>query len=104
MPPEARLHEPRVALDGGVDGLDVQRRVAAAAPLWLAPGGHLVVETSRRQAPQTVKAFARNGLVTRVARSDELNATVVIGTSLASRSAAGRPPRVSGSRSAADAR
>ena len=27
MPPEARDHEPRVALDGGPDGLDVQRRV-----------------------------------------------------------------------------
>ena len=32
MPQEARLHEPRVSLDGGADGLDVQRRVAAAAP------------------------------------------------------------------------
>jgi release factor glutamine methyltransferase len=80
LPPEARLHEPRVALDGGADGLDVQRRVAAAAPLWLAPGGHLLVETSKRQAPQTVETFARNGLIARVASSDELDATVVIGT------------------------
>ena len=56
LPPEARIHEPRVALDGGADGLDVLRRVAAAAPLWLAPGGHLLVETSERQAPQTVEA------------------------------------------------
>ncbi len=80
MPPEARIHEPRVALDGGADGLDVQRRVAAAASRWLAPGGHLLVETSERQAPQTVDAVARNGLLARVARSDELGATVVIGT------------------------
>ncbi len=80
LPPEARLHEPRVALDGGADGLDVLRRVTAAAPLWLAPGGHLLVETSERQAPQTVETVARNGLIPRVARSDELNATVVIGT------------------------
>ena len=35
MPPEARVHEPRVALDGGNDGLDLQRRVAAQAPQWL---------------------------------------------------------------------
>ncbi len=41
LPAEARLHGPRVALDGGADGLDAQRRVSAAAPLWLAPGGHL---------------------------------------------------------------
>jgi release factor glutamine methyltransferase len=80
LPPEARLHEPRVALDGGADGLDVLRRVAAAAPLWLAPGGHLLVETSERQASQAVDTFARSGLVPRVASSDELNATVVIGT------------------------
>jgi release factor glutamine methyltransferase len=79
LPPEARVHEPRVALDGGPDGLDVQRRVAAAAPLWLAPAGILLVETSERQAPQTIDIFASNGLIPRVATSDELNATVVIG-------------------------
>ena len=46
------------ALDGGADGLEVQRRVAAAAPQWLAPGGYLLIETSRRQAAQTVESFA----------------------------------------------
>ena len=80
LPPEARIHEPRVALDGGEDGLDVVRRVSAAAPLWLAPGGNLLVETSDRQAPQTVATVARHGLIPRVASSEELNATVVIGT------------------------
>jgi release factor glutamine methyltransferase len=79
MPPEARVHEPLVALDGGADGLDVLRRVIAAAPQWLASGGHLLVETSQRQAPQTADTFARTGLIPRVARSGELNATVVIG-------------------------
>lgn len=80
LPPEARVHEARVAIDGGADGLDVLRRVAAAAPLWLAPGGHLLVETSQRQAPLAVEVIARGGLIPRVASSDELNATVVIGT------------------------
>ena len=80
LPPEARIHEARVALDGGADGLDVQRRVANAASLWLAPGGHLLVESSERQAPKTVEIFTRNGLVPKVARFDELDATVVIGT------------------------
>ncbi|MQA09945.1 MAG: putative protein N(5)-glutamine methyltransferase [Pseudonocardiaceae bacterium] len=78
LPPEARVHEPRGALDGGADGLDVLRRVAVAAPRWLAPDGHLLIETSERQAPRAVEAFAGNGLIPRVASSDELNATVVI--------------------------
>ena len=80
MPPEARLHEPRVALDGGADGLDVLRRVARAAPGWLAPGGHLLVETSERQSPLAVEAFVGSGLVPRVVRSDELGGLVVVGT------------------------
>jgi release factor glutamine methyltransferase len=80
LPSEARAHEPRVALDGGADGLDVLRRVAAGAPLWLAPGGHLLAETSERQAPRAAEAFGRDGLIPRVAHSSRLNATVVIGT------------------------
>jgi release factor glutamine methyltransferase len=80
LPAEARIHEPMVALDGGGDGLDVLRRVTAAAPLWLAPGGHLLTETSERQAPRAAEAVASGGLVPRVAHSGELNATVVIGT------------------------
>jgi len=79
MPPEARLHEARVALDGGPDGLEVQRRLVAAAPDWLAPGGHLLVETSAGQAPQTAAIFARHGLTPRVVHSRKLDATVVIG-------------------------
>jgi release factor glutamine methyltransferase len=67
MPPEARDYEPRVALDGGADGLDVLRRVAAGAPEWLAPGGHLLFETSERQAPVAVAAIERHGLIARVA-------------------------------------
>lgn len=80
MPPEARIHEPRVALDGGTDGLDVLRRVITAAPSWLAPGGHLLFETGARQAPRAVEAVLAAGLTAQVASSDELTATVVIGT------------------------
>jgi release factor glutamine methyltransferase len=80
LPPEAREHEPRVALDGGADGLDVVRRVAAAAPTWLRPGGHLLIETGQHQAAATARMFAASGLVSRPSRSEELNATVVIGT------------------------
>ncbi len=80
MPPEARLHEPRVALDGGPDGLDIQRRVAAQSPGWLAPSGHLLIETSVRQAPATMAAMVDAGLVARTVRADELDATAVIGS------------------------
>ena len=79
MPPEAREHEARVALDGGDDGLDVQRRVAAAAPRWLSPGGHLLIETSEDQAARTAAAVADAGLTVRVVRDADLDATVVIG-------------------------
>ncbi|MFF7356344.1 MULTISPECIES: putative protein N(5)-glutamine methyltransferase [Streptomyces] len=79
LPAEARDHEPRVALDGGRDGLDVLRRVAAGAPEWLAPGGCLLSETSAHQAPAAVRAFSGAGLTTRLAVSDELSAHVVIG-------------------------
>jgi release factor glutamine methyltransferase len=78
--PEARSHEPRAALDGGADGLAVLRRLAAGAAPWLVPGGHLVVETSQRQAPRIVETVARGGLAPRLASCADLEATVVIGT------------------------
>jgi release factor glutamine methyltransferase len=80
LPREARLYEPRVALDGGTDGLAVVGRVSAAASGWLAPGGQLLIEISERQAPRAAETFIRDGLIARVASSEELSATVVIGT------------------------
>jgi release factor glutamine methyltransferase len=80
LPAEARLYEALVALDGGSDGLDVLRRVAAEARLWLAPGGCLLVEASERQAAQAAEILTLNGLTPEVACSLELDATVVIGT------------------------
>ncbi|MCL6668069.1 putative protein N(5)-glutamine methyltransferase [Streptomyces panaciradicis] len=79
LPAEARDHEPLVALDGGTDGLDVLRRVAAQAPDWLAPGGCVLVETSERQAETAVDAFSGAGLMATTAVSEELYAQVVIG-------------------------
>nr|WP_028929133.1 putative protein N(5)-glutamine methyltransferase [Pseudonocardia asaccharolytica] len=80
LPPEARVHEPPVALDGGADGLDVQRRVIAVAPRQLSPGGSLLIETGEGQALRTADAMARNGLIPRIIRCAELDATVVIGS------------------------
>ena len=79
MPPEARDHEARIALDGGADGLAVLRRVAAAAPSWLAPDGVLLVETSERQAPAMAAAMAAAGLAPEVRQDDDSGATVVTG-------------------------
>jgi release factor glutamine methyltransferase len=81
MPPEARLHEPPVALDGGTDGLDVHRRVAAEAAQWLTPGGQLLVEIGERQGPEAVRILTSGGLAARVVSSDEVDANIVIATS-----------------------
>jgi release factor glutamine methyltransferase len=82
LPAEARDHEPRVALDGGPDGLGVLRQVAAAALPWLAPGGWLLTETSERQAEQAAAIVSSAGLAARLATDSELGATVVTGTRL----------------------
>jgi release factor glutamine methyltransferase len=79
LPLEARAHEPRAALDGGADGLDVLRRVVAGAPAWLAPGGHLLFESSTRQAAVAVELVGAAGLAPAVVTDDDLGATVVIG-------------------------
>jgi release factor glutamine methyltransferase len=89
LPPEARAHEPLAALDGGPDGLEVLRRVAVGAPQWLAPGGHLLIETSERQAPQAAAAFAASGLVPEVLASADWDASVVVGRFPAERETAG---------------
>ena len=78
LPPEARLHEPRVALDGGADGLDTYRRVAAAAPDWLAPGGHLLVETSEKQATAAAAIATAAGLTPDLTSDGET--TVLVAT------------------------
>jgi release factor glutamine methyltransferase len=80
LPAEARVHEPRVALDGGADGLGVLRRVAVEAPEWLATGGRLLVETGEDQAEAAVAVLAERGLAARGAHCGELGATVLTGT------------------------
>jgi release factor glutamine methyltransferase len=79
MPPEARLYEPAIALDGGTDGVAIHRRVAAEAARWLAPTGRLLIETSERQAALTAAAMTAGGLVVTVISDDDLAATVVAG-------------------------
>ncbi len=80
MPPEARDHEPATALDGGPDGVDVHRRIAAEVSDWLAPAGSVLAERAQAQAALTAGALAGAGLRTTVRHDDDLAATVVIGT------------------------
>ncbi|MFD1721488.1 putative protein N(5)-glutamine methyltransferase [Amnibacterium endophyticum] len=79
MPREARDFEPAMALDGGADGLDLHRRVAAAAPAWLAPGGAVLIETGRTQAAWTALLLEGAGLDVAVVADDEVDGTVAIG-------------------------
>jgi release factor glutamine methyltransferase len=62
LPRDVRDHEPRLALDGGPDGLDVLRRVAARAGHWLAPGGHLLCEIGEDQGEAAAALLADAGL------------------------------------------
>lgn len=63
LEPGVRDHEPRLALDGGVDGLACIRSLAMAAPQALAAGGCLLLEHHHDQSEAVVDLFAQNGLV-----------------------------------------
>ncbi|RPF20063.1 putative protein N(5)-glutamine methyltransferase [Myceligenerans xiligouense] len=78
MPREARDHEPRLALDGGADGLGILRRAITAAPGWLRPGGVLLFETGHDQAEAAATAARRAGLTPRIASDETLGATAVV--------------------------
>ncbi|MGY1915535.1 putative protein N(5)-glutamine methyltransferase [Blastococcus sp. SYSU DS0973] len=79
MPPEARDHEPRTALDGGEDGLALVRRVVADAPAWLARGGAVLFECGEGQTGAAVDVVTAAGLAARPVIDDDLGGTVVVG-------------------------
>ena len=81
MPPEARDHEHRVALDGGGDGLQLHRRVTAGSTDWLAPGARLLIETSRGQSGRTADLCREAGLTASVRRDASTQSTVVVAIS-----------------------
>jgi release factor glutamine methyltransferase len=56
------LKEPRMALDGGKDGLDAVRAITAMAPKMLKPGGILAMEIGSKQGHAVIKLFAAAGL------------------------------------------
>lgn len=57
LDPEVRDYDPRLALDGGADGLDAYRAIAATVPPLLAPGGRLIVELGFGQAAPVTALF-----------------------------------------------
>ncbi len=61
LAPEVRDHEPRLALDGGLDGLDAYRRLAPEILNVLVPGGRFAVEVGLGQAPAVSDLFADAG-------------------------------------------
>ena len=54
---EVKDHEPRLALDGGADGLDIYRRIAGEIGKYLKRGGMLIMEVGAGQAQDVVKLF-----------------------------------------------
>jgi len=61
LSPDVRCFDPRLALDGGKDGLDAYRAIALGAAAHLVSGGHVVVEIGAGQGPQVVAMFAVAG-------------------------------------------
>lgn len=70
LAPEVRERDPRLALDGGVSGLDGYRAAAADARRILAPGGILVVELGAGQADAVVSLLRNVGIMTEPPRAD----------------------------------
>ena len=80
LPAEARLHEAPMALDGGDDGLEVFRAVAATAVEWLAPGGVLLSECTAAQAEAATDALRAGGLRAETWYDDDVESTAVVGS------------------------
>ena len=62
--------EPRLALSGGEDGLDLVRRILVEAPPFLARGGVLAMEIGAGQSPEVIRLFAEAGFGDITARRD----------------------------------
>jgi release factor glutamine methyltransferase len=69
LAPEVRS-EPRLALDGGADGLDLVRALVTQARSLLRPGGHLVLEIGQGQAAATATLCRSAGYATVGTRRD----------------------------------
>ena len=73
LEPEVRDHEPRLALDGGADGLDCYRRIAHQAADHIRPGGYLLFEVGDGQSAEVEKLLAEVGRFAEVQTKPDLN-------------------------------
>jgi len=62
LPPEVRNYDPREALDGGMDGLAVIRRIVAEAPEYLVSGGMLALEIGEEHSGAVSRLYQQAGL------------------------------------------
>lgn len=93
LTPEVAKYDPRLALDGGADGLDAYRRLAAALPGLLARGGAAAVEVGRGQTLEVATLLEAGGLAVREIRSDlsGVPRCIVVGLAEKSVGMSGRP-------------
>jgi release factor glutamine methyltransferase len=70
LQPEVRDHDPRLALDGGPDGLDFYRRLACEAIPWLKPAGRLAVEFGDGQADSLRQIFSQQNWIVEAVKPD----------------------------------
>ena len=73
LEPEVRDHEPRLALDGGMDGLDSYRRIAHQASDHIRPGGHLLLEVGDGQSVEVEQLLVDAGHFAEVQTRPDLN-------------------------------
>jgi release factor glutamine methyltransferase len=83
LAPDIRDFEPRVALDGGADGLDLVRAVVAGAIAHLEPGGVLAVEVGHDQAGRVAELFESSGFGEILVRRDYGRRDRVVSATLA---------------------
>jgi release factor glutamine methyltransferase len=70
LDPEVRDHDPRLALDGGADGLDFYRRLASEAGAFLLSGGRMMVELGDGQADAAKNIFEQQKWVVEAVKPD----------------------------------
>lgn len=70
LEPEVKIHEPRIALDGGQDGLDFYKRIATGAENFLKSDGKIILEIGFGQHAEVAQIFAKAGFDLLTSKAD----------------------------------